>query len=544
VRWTFQTVLDTENVLAGYLDGVTKVEALDDLTLRLTLDQPNAKMTSIWIPLLPKHKWTEANVKAGSTAIQKFAEKLPIVGTGPFKIVKVDKKGTTELERNEFFWGEPKPAMERILLTVFGDQEGALRELRGKRLDAIVSGNSKWVNELQGQEGIKVWSTPEPGFTSIGFNSCPPGGAGTCTGPAKNVKVQVVQDPAIRKALAHVIDRQNLVDDVFSGQAEPGNGLISPYYSRFFESYADDPEVGYPHDPEKARQILADAGWVCPDGGICEKDGVKAQFELMTRVEQLDDQNASKRIKAWAREIGIDIKLSPVSDDAISNATYATGTEDDKYGPSYDAFLWGWSGDVPSPDFNFDVLRTNSAWQDTYYSNPEYDRVSLQSLHTLDEEERIDLMHEAERIALRDLPYIYLVHDHTIYVTRTDTFHNWQQSPAGEAGAPLTTNWLQLTSLQEGPEPEPEPEEVVAPASSDAAAATTEGEATTAAAAEPDGTTAETVAAAPDADGDDGGLSTGVVVLIALLAISVVAIIALLATRGRRGGREPLEWDD
>ena len=231
--------------------------------------------------------------------------------------------------------------------------------------------------------------------------------------------MKVVQDLAIRQALSYVIDRQNLVDDVFSGQAAPGNGMISPYYKRFFQSYADDPEIGYQHDPEKARQILADGGWVCPDGGICEKDGVKAQFELMTRVEQLDDQNASKRIKAWAREIGIDIKLSPVSDDAISNGTYATGTEEDKYGPDYDAFLWGWSGDVPSPDFNFDVLRTNSAWQDTYYSNPEYDRISLQSLHTLDEAERIDLMHQAERIALRDLPYIYLVHDHTIYVTRT-----------------------------------------------------------------------------------------------------------------------------
>ena len=162
VRWTFQTVLDTENVLSGYLDGVKKIEAVDDLTVRLTLDQPSAKMTSIWIPILPKHKWTGANVKAGSTAIQKFAEKLPIVGTGPFKVVEVDKKGTTVLERNEFFWGEPKPVMERILLTVFGDQEGALRELRGKRLDAIVSGNSKWVRSSRARRASRSGRRPSP----------------------------------------------------------------------------------------------------------------------------------------------------------------------------------------------------------------------------------------------------------------------------------------------------------------------------------------------------------------------------------------------
>ena len=81
------------------------------------------------------------------------------------------------------------------------------------------------------------------------------------TGPAKGVNVKVVQDLAIRQALSYVIDRQNLVDDVFSGQAEPGNGMISPYYKRFFQSYADDPEIGYQHDPEKARQVLADGGW-------------------------------------------------------------------------------------------------------------------------------------------------------------------------------------------------------------------------------------------------------------------------------------------
>jgi hypothetical protein len=258
-------------------------------------------------------------------------------------------------------------------------------------------------------------------------------------------------------------------------------------------------------------------------------------------VQEVNDQNASKRIQAWAREIGIEIDLSAVTDDAISNETYATGSDPDTYAPTYDAFLWGWSGDVPSPDFNFDVLRTGSAWQDTYYSNPEYDRVSLESLQTLDEAERIEKMHEAERIALRDLPYIILVHDHTIYVTRTDTWHNWQQSPAGEVGAPLTTNWLQFTMLEEGPEPEPEPEavadETTAPA--DAGTTVTAGEP-----AADTGGEADTVAAAADGDDGDGGMSTGVVILIVLLALAVGGGVALLATRGRRRGNEPLEWDE
>lgn len=564
VRWTFQTVIDTQNVLQGYLAGVTKVEALDPLTVRLTLDKPSAKMTSIYIPILPAHKWKDAPKKGA--AIQKFEEELPIVGTGPFMVTKLDRKQTTVLEQNPNFWGDPKPKMDRILLTVYGDPEAVLRDLKANRLDALVNGNSRWVQELQNDDSLRVWSAASPGFTSIGLNSCPAAGAGTCTGPGKGANVAVVQDPAIRQALAFAIDRQNLVDTVYAGQATPGNGLISPYYSRFFQSYADDPEYGYPHDVDRAKEVLAAGGWTCEGDGVCEKDGVKAQFELMVRVDNTEDTNAAKRIKAWAREVGIDIDVQPVTEDAINNKIYASGSKPDTYAPTYDAFLWGWGGDSDTPDFNFEVLRTGSSWQDTYYSNPEYDRVSLESRQTLDEDARIEMMHEAEKMILRDLPYIILVHDHVIYVTRRDTWHNYQPSPEGDAPAPLTTNWLQLTSLEPGPGPDADevaaeqPTESEPAATGEAGVVESEGEVSTAAAegaesgaasspesAEPAATTddAATVAApTEDEDGGGGGMSTGVVILIVLLAMAIGGAIVLILTRGRRGGREPIEWDE
>ena len=159
-------------------------------------------------------------------------------------------------------------------------------------------------------------------------------GAGTCTGPGKGANVAVVQDPAIRQALAYAIDRQNLVDTVYAGQATPGNGLISPYYSRFYESYADDPEYGYPHDPEKAQ-----GGARRPAAGrarattSARRTGSRRKFELMTRVDNTEETNAGKRIKAWAREVGIDIDVQPVTEDAINNKIYASGTKPDTYAP-------------------------------------------------------------------------------------------------------------------------------------------------------------------------------------------------------------------
>ena len=566
VRWTFQTVIDTQNVLQGYLAGVTKVEAPDPQTVVLTLDKPSAKMTSIYIPILPEHKWKDAPNKKGA-AIQKFEEKLPIIGTGPFMVTKLDRKQTTVLEQNPNFWGDPKPKMDRILLTVFGDPEAVLRDLKSKKLDALVSGNSRWVKELESDDSLRVWSAASPGFTEIAFNSCPAAGAGTCTGPGKGANVAVVQDPAIRQALAYAIDRQNLVDTVYAGQATPGNGLISPYYSRFYQSYADDPDYGYPHDPEKAKEVLAAGGWVCEGDAVCEKNGVKAHFELMTRVDNTEETNAGKRIKAWARDVGIDIDVQPVTEDAINNKIYASGTKPDTYAPTYDAFLWGWAGDPDTPDFNFEVLRTGSSWQDSYYSNPEYDQKSLESRQTVgDDQKRLDLMHESEKLLLRDLPYLILVHDHVIYVTRRDTWHNYQPSPEGDAPAPLTTNWLQLTSLEPGPGSDADevvaaaPEETAPTETEAAGSAESDGSVTTAAAegadsgtasspesAEPAATTddAATVAApVEDADGGGGGMSTGVVILIVLLAMAIGGAIVLILTRGRRGGREPMEWDE
>ena len=215
--------------------------------------------------------------------------------------------------------------------------------------------------------------------------------------------------------------------------------------------------------------MLADGGWVCPDGGICEKDGVKAKFELMTRVEQHDDQNASKRIKAWAREVGIDIKLAPVTEDAIYNEHLRHGHRGGQVRPRLRRLPLGLGRRQPLAGLQLRRAAHGSAWQDTVLLQPGVRQASRCSRCTpWTTTERIDLMHQAESIALRDLPYIYLVHDHTIYVTRTDTWHNWQQSPAGEAGAPLTTNWLQLTSTSRrarSPSPEPEAPPSVAPAS-------------------------------------------------------------------------------
>lgn len=129
---------------------------------------------------------------------------------------------------------------------------------------------------------------------------------------------------------------------------------------------------------------------------------------------------------------------------------YNTSPKDaDKYEPTFDAFIWGWSGDIFAPDFNFEVLQCGSGWTDSYYCNPAYDKPSKASRSELDSKKRLALMHDAERIALEELPYIIVVHDAIVYVHRTDTWTGYARQPAPD-GDPYGNSWLQLQRLKAG----------------------------------------------------------------------------------------------
>lgn len=437
------------NVLAGYVTNMESIEKLDDHTVVYTLKRPDARVLTAYTPVLPEHVWADIPLDD----ISNFDPCCPIVGTGPFMITEYNARGTTILEPNPYFWGM-EGQIERILMIKYGDGEAQLRDIKLNQLDAILIGDTKWVDGIEDDPTLDAWSIPTPGFTSIAFNMCPPEDAdprNTCTGSAPGVRWEVVQDLAIRQALAWAINRQDLVDTIYSGQASPGNGFISPFYKRYYMSYENDPEIGYHYDPDRASLILAEGGWSCPTDGVCTKDGLEASFELLVRSEKQEDQNAARRIVAWAADVGIQIDLSIITEDALFDRNYPTSPDDrGKYQPDYDAFLWGWAGDLPSPDFNFEVTLCGSSWSDTFYCNPEeYDPLPRQALRELNFERRVELMHEAERIILRDSPYLFLVHDAYVMVTRSDTWTGYHAMPEPD-GFPFSASWLQLQLLEPG----------------------------------------------------------------------------------------------
>ncbi len=540
VKWTYDAARENaSNVMNAYVTDVASIDTPDKTTVVLHLKEPDARMASIFVPILPKHVFSQYKVKQ----LDKMPLPLPNVTTAPYQITTYDKNGTTVLTANPSFRGTA-PATSRVLITRYGNQDSLLRDLQGNKLDMIIDGNLQWAKQLSGSTELRQWSGAAPGFQEIAFNSCPPKGSPLCSGPGADVHTKVVQDHAIREALAYAIDRPNLAQTVYAGAPKPAYGLISPYYSEYFKDWSTDPDIGYRFSLDKAKQVLAAGGWNC-SSSPCTKNGVPAAFTLNVRSNDEPGQNAMRRVVAWAGQVGIKITMSVVTEDALNNKIYAPG-KDDKYAPDFDAFYWAWTGD-PTPDFNFSVLQSDSAWSDSYYTNPNYDTLVNRALAATDMSQRVDLLHQAEKIVMTDLPYIPIVYSVSYDITRTDTWHHYQGSPAGDAGSPIGTNWLQITELQPGPEPAAAPSSV-AGTSTVAAGGSGSGTAGTGSSAAGSTDSPGTAASGSGSGGaggssvsgaaaSGGSSSSGVAVWLTIVIAVVVGLAGFLLGRltGRRG---------
>ncbi|WEH12858.1 ABC transporter substrate-binding protein [Streptomyces sp. VNUA24] len=453
VRWSDGRPLTVQDVLyswnevgpesilfSRYLTNVDRAVAVDAHTVRIDMKRPDARIPSAFVYIVPRHIWE----KVPKDKLATYDPCCSVVGSGPFTITRLDGNGTTVLEPNPYFYG-PRGHIRRILLIKYGDKESQLRDLRAGSLDAMVEGESKWVGMLRGQDGVKVWNAPSPLNNVLVFNSCPPQGNDTCKAPGSHVDWKVVQDPAIRDALKWAIDRPNLLATAYRGVGGPGVSFIPPYYKPYglWTDWSSDPEVGYRFDPDRARRVLADGGWTCPRGGTCRRDGVTAEFTLSVRSESAEDQNAAQRIVAWAGDVGIRIKLQYVTTDRLQEDIYATSSDDERFQPAYDAFMWNELGDPTTPDGLLDLLNCHSPTTDSYWCDPRFDRLADAALTEVDRAERVNLLRAADRMALADGPYIPLVHQNIIVLTRNDTWKGYEPV----LGQPYFVAWSQLQHI-------------------------------------------------------------------------------------------------
>jgi peptide/nickel transport system substrate-binding protein len=509
-EWTFNAVLKNKtNQLHGTIEAVKSVEATDKYTLVLHLATRDSEfLDKLAIPILPKHIWSKIPI----AKLDKVDGPVPTVTTAPYVLTKWEKLGTTILSRNEkydTFRNDGKlPDAKRILITYYANPDSIYRDVNQGNLDYGYGGKPSWARRAKtdNNKNVQLVSAPRGGYWEIAFNSCPKTGSPICSGPGKDVKTAVVQDLALRRAVAYAIDREKFIPTVYDGQGTTAYSLISPRFKRYFVERKDTP-LGYAFDPAKAKEEVKAGGWDCSQTP-CTKNGVKAQFELDTLSSSAEFQSMAKRVKADVAKVGIVIDLNFMTDDALNNRIYASGTKKDLYAPDYDAFLWDWdvSGTTPTPIM--EVLLSNNASSDSFYASKAFDKALIGARLATSEDQTVAAVRNAEAVELKDLPYLPLVHLNAVELHRTDTWHGWLPSPA-PSGRPLFEVAQQILALKSGPPP---PTPTSAPAAAPVAA-------------------------------DESWLTTPRSVLIGSVLISLAILGTSFISSGRRR-TEPLEWTE
>jgi peptide/nickel transport system substrate-binding protein/oligopeptide transport system substrate-binding protein len=369
-RFILEPLAGAADFIAGKTDSVAGLETPDERTVVLRIDRPFApflpQLTMINAAILPR----EAYEDPGRGYLR-----AP-VGCGPFRFARWEQSNFLELQAFDRYY-EGRPALDRILVRIIENRQSAIQEYLAGGLDSLdeVPGPDE---APQGRLAAEVHRYPFIGVQYLGFNHA--------LAPFKG-------NAALRKALNHAVDRDYLIR--MMGGGLPGPGIIPPGIP------GHDPDLpGFPYDPERAKRLLAEAGY--PGGkGL---PPISLWF------------NTSEEIRRWMQRIQSDLQAVGVTVALreVDWAAYLSAIEGTRERPGQaQMFRFGWYLDYPDADA---ILRpllhsANFGPPGNYfrYANPRFDALIDEALALTDPAARAARYREAERIAvMEDAAWLFL----------------------------------------------------------------------------------------------------------------------------------------
>jgi peptide/nickel transport system substrate-binding protein len=432
VEFTFNLYKEKHAYLPqNYLRLVDSIEAPDDRTVVLHTTQPTSLYSGavpyMYTYILPEHVWSQY-----SEAPRDY-ENVPTVGSGPFVVTEYERGEFVRMERNPH-WTGPEPKIDEIIYRIFKNEDAMAEALKSGEIDFAYIDSANIFNSLKGEPNIGTHVGTIPEFDEIGMNT---GSAYQPQEPGFEPHGDghpALTDPVVRRALRMAIDSEEITERVHLGYALPGTTIIPPV-SIEGARWEPSEEERIPFDPEGARQLLEEAGYVDTDGdGVREmpkgslEPGRPLEFRHYTQTNDQNTTKAAPFIKGWLEDIGIGVDVTAMSSGRLGDELVA-GT--------YDLFHWGWIPD-PDPDSILSYFQCEErppdentyGNNDAFYCNPEYDRMYLEQRTTLDPQRRLEIIHEMQRLFYEESPYVVLWYPPTFQAYRTDAFTGYKPQPA------------------------------------------------------------------------------------------------------------------
>jgi peptide/nickel transport system substrate-binding protein len=389
VKWTFDSLLsgNLRSPKTSTYAAVARIDTPDEYTVIFHLKSP-------FSPLL----W---NLSDGAIGIVPFGSgedfNRKLVGSGPFRFVSAQQDKDVVIDRNPDYWAAPAK-IQRVNFKVIPDATTRALELRKQSADVTLNSLvPDTVVTLERDRDLTVMQSPGTTYAYL----------------AMNLRDPILKDVRVRRAIAYAIDVQPIIHYLLRDEARPAYSILPPQH------WAYDANVNtHPHDPQRARELLDEAGYRATNE-------VRFHLTMKTSTDE-STRLLSAVLQQQLRQVGIALD--------IRTFEFATFFADVTKG-AYQLHSLRWVGASNlDPDIfehvfdsaSFAPKRANR----TFYSNPRVDELIREGRTTLDQEKRKRIFDEIQRIVADELPYINLWYLDNVLV-HTNRVKGIELSPGG-----------------------------------------------------------------------------------------------------------------
>jgi peptide/nickel transport system substrate-binding protein len=386
VEWHFRRVLDPKEG-SGFRRQfmvIEKITVLDRYTIAFTLTEPN-------VAFLEFVMLTNGAFIPSRQAYETLGAEFPFkaVGTGPFKWGQWVQGQRVVLERNPSWWGTP-PKLERLIIRPILDPNTGVIELETGGVHYLMRASREDINRLSRDQRFVVYRVPTYRARFIEMNVTRP----------------PFDDPKVRQAVNHALNVPEIINALASGMAVPVDTIL-PVESPFH------PKKGtyttYPYDPQKARTLLAEAGWRPGPGGVLRKGDQPLRVTLHSpNGRYFADKEISEVICNRLQAIGMECRVKVMD--------WAAFLDEVRAG-KFEATFLGWNQSSGEPSLFFDPLvATGGRGNYAKYSDPQLDQILKEGLIAFSEGRRKLLYARAVDIINRHAWYVPLSNEFKIAI--------------------------------------------------------------------------------------------------------------------------------
>ena len=353
VKYSIDRYAEIQGESSAFSSLVDSVEVQDDKTLVVNLKESYSE----FLPMMTIAIIPQSNEDPAGNPI----------GTGPFKYVSYTPGQNLELEKYDGYWQEGVPSLDSVEFKFIADVDTAFVELQAGTIDIL-----KYLTSAQAETLGEDYNIVQGSMNLVHAMYL-------------NSAYEPLSKTEVRQALCYAVDRDAINNFIFGGKSHIIGSHMIPAMSKYYEPEA---ETVYSYDPEKAKELLADAGYA---------DGFDLEITVPSSYSQHVD--SAQIIADELSQVGINVTLNQVE--------WSTWLQDVYKGGNFQATVIGFDGTLAPSDWLKKYV-TDDAKNFMHYSNTEYDDVFNTAYTTVDDDVKVENYKKAQMILAEDAAAVYI----------------------------------------------------------------------------------------------------------------------------------------